>query len=157
MAMAHRCWFLSKLLGSFWATGYTRQGTTIPLVSFAAETSLKGCAHELIDRVRDWLYGITQVRPVGDSQTIIEGETEAEDLRSINHLVSWQKENGGAGITVNFGKWKNVKASFPLHNQAANRELLHRWSRTTIFTNRDLDAIRALFGEKVLLLLHGKM
>ncbi|KAL1965672.1 hypothetical protein VTN77DRAFT_5349 [Rasamsonia byssochlamydoides] len=100
-------------------------------------------------RVRDWLYGITQVRPVGDSQTIVEGETEAEDLRSINHLVSWQKEKGGAGITVNFGKWKNIKASFPLHNQAANRELLRRWSRTTILTNRDLDAIRALFGEKV--------
>jgi anoctamin-10 len=95
------------------------------------------------------LYGITQVRPVGDSNTIVDGDTEAEDLRSINHLVSWQKEKGGAGITANHGKWKNVKASFPLHNLAANRALLSRWSKTTIFTMEDLDAIRALFGEKV--------
>jgi hypothetical protein len=63
--------------------------------------------------------------------------------------VTWQKEKGGAGITANHGKWEHVKASFPLHNLAANRALLSRWSKTTIFTAEDLDAIRALFGEKV--------
>lgn len=99
--------------------------------------------------MRDWLYGITQIRPAGDSQATIEGETEAEDLRSIYHLVSWQRKDGGAGITPNWGRWKNVKASFPLHNQVANQELLRRWSRTTFLTSQDLDAIRALFGEKV--------
>ncbi|KAH8693654.1 calcium-activated chloride channel-domain-containing protein [Talaromyces proteolyticus] len=102
-----------------------------------------------MSRVRDWLYGITQIRPAGDSQASIEGETEAEDLRSIYHLVTWQKKDGGAGITPNWGKWENIKASFPLHNQAANQELLRRWSRTTFLTSQDLDAIRALFGEKV--------
>ncbi|CRG88001.1 putative protein C691,05c [Talaromyces islandicus] len=102
-----------------------------------------------MSRVRDWLYGITQIRPAGDSQATIEGETEAEDLRSIYHLVTWQRKDGGAGITPNWGRWKNVKASFPLHNQAANQELLRRWSRTTFLTSQDLDAIRALFGEKV--------
>ncbi|QKX62692.1 uncharacterized protein TRUGW13939_09853 [Talaromyces rugulosus] len=111
--------------------------------------------HELVgnwiymSRVRDWLYGITQIRPAGDSQATIEGETEAEDLRSIYHLLTWQRKDGGAGITPNWGLWQNVKASFPLHNQVANQELLRRWSRTTFLTSQDLDAIRALFGEKV--------
>lgn len=103
----------------------------------------------LVNRVRDWLYGITQIRPAGDSQATIEGETEAEDLRSIYHLVTWQRKDGGAGITPNWGRWKNVKASFPLHNQAANQKLLRRWSGKTFLTSQDLDAIRALFGEKV--------
>ena len=102
-------------------------------------------------RVKDWLYAITCDRPAGDKNTVVEGETEAEDLRSMFHLVTWQKHLGGAGITPGYGKWKNVKSAFPLHNQVANKELLKKWSKSTILRSDDLDQIRALFGEKVTL------
>ncbi|KAL1855515.1 hypothetical protein Plec18167_007065 [Paecilomyces lecythidis] len=100
-------------------------------------------------RVKDWLYGISHVFPDDDAQSLIEGETEAEELRTIYHLVTWQKDHSGAGITANFGQWTNVKASFPLHSRSTNEELLRRWSKTTILREDDLDEIRSLFGEKV--------
>ncbi|KAI9933539.1 hypothetical protein ASPWEDRAFT_53298 [Aspergillus wentii DTO 134E9] len=100
-------------------------------------------------RVKDWLYGIIHEFPTGGPDTIAESETPAEELRSVYHAVSWQPELGGAGIHPGHGKWENVSAAFPLHNQAANAELLRKWSRTTRLTDQDLDAIRALFGEKV--------
>lgn len=81
---------------------------------------------------------------------MVDGDTQAETLRSMLHLVTFSKENGGAGITANFGKWKNIKASFPLHNQAANKVLSRRLNRLIILEEDDLDDIRALFGEKVI-------
>ncbi|KAJ5691884.1 hypothetical protein N7462_001307 [Penicillium macrosclerotiorum] len=100
-------------------------------------------------RIKDWLFGITHTLPAGDEDTAATAETSAEELRSVYHAVTWQKKLGGAGITPNFGKWKNVTASFPLHDQDACSELLRKWSRKTILSTQDLDAIRALFGEKV--------
>ncbi|KAL4874860.1 calcium-activated chloride channel-domain-containing protein [Aspergillus karnatakaensis] len=100
-------------------------------------------------RVKDWLYGIIHELPVGDHDTIADAETPAEALRSVYHAVTWKKSLGGAHITPKHGKWENVASAFPLHDQAANGELLKKWSRTILLTAEDLDAIRALFGEKV--------
>lgn len=100
-------------------------------------------------RIKDWLFGITHTLPEGDENTTAAAETPAEEIRSVYHAVTWQKELGGAGITSNFGKWKNVTASFPLHDQDACSQLLRELSRKTVLTAEDLDTIRALFGEKV--------
>ncbi|KAE8352314.1 calcium-activated chloride channel-domain-containing protein [Aspergillus coremiiformis] len=100
-------------------------------------------------RVKDWLYGIIHEVPIGDEQTSIDAETAAEELRSVYHAVTWSKALGGAGITAQSGKWKNVTGTFPLHDPSANAELLRKWSRTLLLTAEDLDAIRALYGEKV--------
>ena len=87
--------------------------------------------------------------PYGDEHTIAAAETPTEELRSVYHAINWQKELGGAGITPGFGKWKNVASAFPLHMQGANADLLRKWSKTTTLSAADLDAIRAIFGEKV--------
>ncbi|KAL4912745.1 calcium-activated chloride channel-domain-containing protein [Aspergillus aurantiobrunneus] len=100
-------------------------------------------------RVKDWLYGIIHELPVGDDDTIADAETPAEALRSVYHAVTWKKSLGGAHITPRHRKWKNIASAFPLHDQAANGELLRKWSKTVLLTAEDLDAIRALFGEKV--------
>lgn len=117
-----------------------------------ASRSLFCNEHALTDtrgnRVKDYLFGIVHHLPVDDSQSVV-ATNPAEEIRSVYHSVTWQKELGGAGITPKFGKWKNVVSSFPLHNQASNGELLRRWSKTTTLTESDLDAIRDLFGEKV--------
>ncbi|KAI9375553.1 calcium-activated chloride channel-domain-containing protein [Aspergillus egyptiacus] len=100
-------------------------------------------------RIKDWLYGIIHELPVGDSETIVDAETQAEALRSVYHAVTWKKALGGAHITPRHGKWTNVASAFPLHDQGANTELLRKWSRKILLTAEDLDAFRALFGEKV--------
>lgn len=101
-------------------------------------------------RIKDWLFGITHTLPDGDETEIADAETPSEEIRSVYHAVTWQKKIGGAGITPGFGKWKNVTASFPLHDQEACAAMLRQWNRKTMLTTKDLDAIRALFGEKVI-------
>lgn len=86
---------------------------------------------------------------MADENSAADAETPAEEIRSVYHAVTWQKELGGAGITPTHGKWKNITASFPLHDQDACSQLLREWSRRTLLTSNDLDTIRALFGEKV--------
>ncbi|KAL7785510.1 calcium-activated chloride channel domain-containing protein [Trichoderma ceciliae] len=100
-------------------------------------------------RVRDWLYGITQTRPAGNKHTIVPAWYEAEDLLSMDHLVSWPQSMGGAGITPGLGQWKNVKAIFPMHNEKVNQALLRRLSKELVLSIDDLDKIRDLFGSKV--------
>ncbi|CAG7973245.1 unnamed protein product [Penicillium salamii] len=100
-------------------------------------------------RIKDWLFGITHTLPDGDETEIADAETPSEEIRSVYHAVTWQKKIGGAGITPGFGKWKNVTASFPLHDQEACAAMLRQWNRKTMLTPQDLDAIRAMFGEKV--------
>ncbi|KAK8019541.1 hypothetical protein PG990_004679 [Apiospora arundinis] len=103
-------------------------------------------------RVKDWLWGITSVQPqVGkrDQRHALEGTFEAEGVLSVYHLVNWQKEQGGAGVTPGFGKWKNVKSIFPIHNGPANKELLKHLSQKMFLTKEDFDKIRDLFGAKV--------
>lgn len=101
------------------------------------------------NRIKDFLYCVMHEIPYGDEHTIAAAETPTEELRSVYHAINWQKELGGAGITPRFGKWKNVASAFPLHMQGANADLLRKWSKTTTLSAADLDAIRAIFGEKV--------
>ncbi|KAJ5885421.1 Anoctamin/TMEM 16 [Penicillium taxi] len=100
-------------------------------------------------RVKDWLFEIAYTLPVGNSDTTVTAEMPAEEIRSIFHAVTWPKELGGAGITPNHGKWKNITASFPLHDQEACSQLLHSLSDRAALSTQDLDKIRALFGERV--------
>ncbi|KAI3621296.1 plasma membrane channel protein [Moniliophthora roreri] len=95
-------------------------------------------------RVKDWLYGISREHPRSGDNAF-----EAEDILSVYHLVNWSKEIGGAGITPGFGKWKNVKSIFPLHNERANQELLFHLSKRLFLRNDDLDRIRNLLGAKI--------
>lgn len=102
----------------------------------------------ILYRIKDWMFAITHTLPNGDDISVT-AETPAEEIRSIYHAVTWAKELGGAGITPKFGKWERITASFPLHDQDACSGLLRAWSRKTVLSIRDLDTIRALFGEKV--------
>lgn len=98
-------------------------------------------------RVKDWLHGIVHIRPVGNSTTVVSAETQSEALRSVYHLVTWTHEQGGAGITSS--QRERVAASFPPHSNDANRRLLRQLAGKYVLKAEDLDAIRALFGEKV--------
>ncbi|KAF4946713.1 hypothetical protein FGADI_10917 [Fusarium gaditjirri] len=100
-------------------------------------------------KVKDWLYGITPNHPGGDKNTVVDGAYEAEDILSVYHLVHWSKDLGGAGITPGTGKWKNVKAIFPIHNFKVNQSLLKYLSRKFFLSNEDIDQIRNLHGSKV--------
>ncbi|KEQ78134.1 hypothetical protein M436DRAFT_60067 [Aureobasidium namibiae CBS 147.97] len=100
-------------------------------------------------RVKDWLFGITHVRPLGDSSTVVDAATPSEEIRSVFHLVTWTKEQGGAGVTANFGQWRHVTASFSPHAWTANKRLLKQLSSKIVLRADDLDQIKALFGEKV--------
>ncbi|KAF2090717.1 hypothetical protein K490DRAFT_71072 [Saccharata proteae CBS 121410] len=100
-------------------------------------------------RVKDWLYGITLDRPDGGNTTVVDGDSEAEDLLSMFHLVTWSKEIGGAGIAPQLGKWENIESVFPLHNEGANKALLQHLSRKVLLGSHDLDRIRELLGVKV--------
>lgn len=99
--------------------------------------------------MKDWLYGVTQQQPETDEAGLVYADTETESLRSMFHLVTWNKELGGAGITPEHGQWKHVKAVFPLHNRASTKAMLFKWSRQLRLRQDDLDQIRGLFGEKV--------
>ncbi|KAI1871901.1 hypothetical protein JX265_005887 [Neoarthrinium moseri] len=103
-------------------------------------------------RVKDWLYSITKTQPQVDKKSKAQAAKftfEAESLLCVYHLVTFSRENGGAGITPEFGRWENVKAVFPIHNEPANRQLLRHLSKRFFLTKDDLDQIRDLFGSKV--------
>jgi anoctamin-10 len=99
--------------------------------------------------VKDWLYGIVKSHPGGTASSVVSGAFEAEDLLSMYHLVNWRKELGGAGVTPDFGQWKNVPSIFPLHNPQANRELLTHLSKRVFLSLEDLDQIRNIWGAKI--------
>lgn len=124
-----------------WGIWSTRRGRCPPQLAMTCLIS--------ISRVKDWLFAISHSLPAGDDMTIVEADTPSEELRSIYHALTWQKELGGAEITPGCGRWKHVTSAFPLHNRSANTELFRKWSRTTGLTSGDLDTIRALFGEEV--------
>lgn len=109
--------------------------------------------------VRDWLYGVHNHEP--NQSRAVEPQSEAEHLRVVNNMLTLPPEQGGAGITPNHGKWKNVTAVFPLHDEATNKQWLRDWSKKTFLSVEDLDLIRDKFGENVrenniLFLKHGK-
>ncbi|KAI0154582.1 calcium-activated chloride channel-domain-containing protein [Xylariaceae sp. FL1272] len=100
-------------------------------------------------RVKDWLYSITKTQPQVDKKSKAQAARftfEAESLLCVYHLVTWSKENGGAGVSTDSD---NVKAVFPIHNEPTNRRLLTHLSKRLFLTKVDLDEIRDLFGSKV--------
>ncbi|KAG6024649.1 hypothetical protein E4U41_001730 [Claviceps citrina] len=113
----------------------------------AAEQLLGNAVYK--QRVRDWLYAITQSHPGGDKDTVVKAWFEAEDLFALYQLISWPKDLGGAGITPQVGDWAHVKSIFPLHNEAVNQSLLRHLSSRIILTVDDYDKIRDLHGSKV--------
>ncbi|KAK2612544.1 hypothetical protein QQS21_001482 [Conoideocrella luteorostrata] len=100
-------------------------------------------------RVKDWLYAITQSHPGGDKDTAVKGMFEAEELLAMYHLVLWPKELGGAGITPGVGPWENVKCMFPLQNETENQSVLRHLSKRLVLTTSDFDRIRDLHGSKI--------
>ncbi|EEP77950.1 conserved hypothetical protein [Uncinocarpus reesii 1704] len=100
-------------------------------------------------RVRDWLYGVRQIQPGADEEGTKQEITEADRLRTIYHMITWPRTDGGAGITPKLGDWKHVEAVFPLHDQDANKEWILTWSHKTFLSAQDLDQIRAKLGERV--------
>lgn len=102
-------------------------------------------------RIRDWLHGVRQIQPVKEAVgTLTEAPlTEAERLRIVHDMITAQRIDGGAGITPNYGEWKNVEAIFPLHNHDRNKRWLAEWSKKTFLTPDDLDELRNAVGEKI--------
>ncbi|EFY96896.2 transmembrane protein 16K [Metarhizium robertsii ARSEF 23] len=100
-------------------------------------------------RVKDWLYAITQSHPGGDKHTVVKAWFEAEDVLALYHLILWPTDLGGAGITPEVGEWENVKAIFPLHNEPVNQSILRHLSKTIMLTAEDFDKIRDLHGSKI--------
>ncbi|ATY58483.1 Anoctamin TMEM 16 [Cordyceps militaris] len=101
------------------------------------------------ERVKDWLYSVTQVHPGGDKDSVVAGRFEAEELLTMYHLVQWPKSRGGAGVYPGLGKWSRVTSCFPLHDEAANKALLRHLSSRLWLTTADFDRVRDLFGSKV--------
>ncbi|KAM0524544.1 hypothetical protein ACHAPE_000641 [Trichoderma viride] len=102
-------------------------------------------------RLQDWLQGVRITGPGSDVSQAIHDEpvTEAERLRLIYLLFTKSRNEGGAGITQGQGQWKYVESIFPLHNNAFNKEWLHKWSQKYVLEQSDLDDIRDRFGEDV--------
>ena len=80
---------------------------------------------------------------------MVKAKSSAEALRTVYHLVTWTHEQGGAGVTANFGQWTRIRGSFPPHEAGATRKLLGRLARKMVVNMDDLDRINDLFGEKV--------
>lgn len=102
-------------------------------------------------RIKDWLYGVRQIQPKGDPAQALGSEplTKAERLRHVHHMITFPREEGGAGITPKHGEWENVEAVFPLHDHVQNKKWLTEFSRKTFLNPEDLDEIRDTVGEKV--------
>ncbi|KAH6607581.1 hypothetical protein Trco_003894 [Trichoderma cornu-damae] len=102
-------------------------------------------------RLQDWLQGVRISGPGSDASQAIRDEpvTEAERLRLVYLLITKSRNDGGAGVTQGQGQWRYVEAIFPLHDNAFNKEWLHKWSNKYILDQSDLDDIRDRFGEDV--------
>lgn len=102
-------------------------------------------------RIRDWLHGVRQIQPVKETVDTLTASplTEAERLRTIHDLITFQQADGGAGITPNHGEWKYVEAIFPLHDHERNKKWLTDWAKKTFLTPSDLDELRDAVGEKI--------
>ncbi|KAI1942716.1 hypothetical protein LOZ58_001598 [Ophidiomyces ophidiicola] len=139
---------LVKALNSVGLETSVRPATNGTLFVFlkAVESQLDKAVHR--GRVRDWLYGVRQIQPHADEEES-EDITEAERLRTVYHMITASRSDGGAGITPKHGEWKHVEAVFPLHDKEVNKEWILNWSRKTLLSRHDLDQIRAKLGERV--------
>lgn len=125
---------------------FETRGLSVPVCyALTRKLSLANYLRLFVCSVRDWLYGVRNTEPENES----EPQTEAERLRVIYHMITVSEEEGGAGISVDHGEWKNVDAIFSLHDEEANSRCLREWSQKTFLSTEDLDRIRGQFGESV--------
>jgi len=101
--------------------------------------------------VKDWLYGVRAAQPDKETQSSLTSQplTEAERYRTVHHMITSPRQEGGAGITPKHGDWKNVESLFPLHDHTFNKEWIKKWATMTFLKVEDLDDIRNRFGEKI--------
>ena len=104
-------------------------------------------------RVKDWLHGVRAAQPDKETENSLTTQplTEAERYRIIHYMITSPRDEGGAGITPKKEPWKNVESIFPLHDKAFNKQWIQTWSTQTFLKVEDLDQIRDLLGEKVIL------
>lgn len=102
-------------------------------------------------RLQDWLHGVRSTSPATDVSKTIEDEpvTEAEKLRIAYLMITKPENEGGAGVIPGTGKWKYVKAVFPLHDRQFNHDWVKKWNTKYSLDLADLEEIRAKFGENV--------
>ncbi|KAF2097207.1 DUF590-domain-containing protein [Rhizodiscina lignyota] len=143
---------LVEALGNVGLATEVRNGESHSLLIFvkvASEEHLFGEVYR--SRVRDWLYGVRAAAPPKETRGALESEPmyEAERLRIIFQLITNSEAEGGAGITLKEGKWKNVESIFALHDHAHNKEWINQWARKWFLSPEDLDDIRNRLGEKI--------
>ncbi|RVX74526.1 hypothetical protein B0A52_01652 [Exophiala mesophila] len=143
---------LIRVLNQVGLTTEVRRGDETSLLIFLKAADEKILADVVYrSRIKDWLHGIRQIQPVSDTARALTAEplTQAERYRQIHHMITCSPEDGGAGITPQYGEWEQVEAIFPLHDHVKNKRWLTEFSRKTFLTPDDLDEIRDTVGEKI--------
>ena len=99
------------------------------------------------------MHQVRQQRPDRNVEQALESEplTESEKLRHVHHMICASPADGGAGVHAKEDPWKYVESVFPLHDHSKNKAWLQEWTRKTFLSAEDLDQIRDLVGEKVIL------
>ncbi|CAI0654129.1 unnamed protein product [Colletotrichum noveboracense] len=139
-------------LTSVGLTTEVRRGDKHSLLIFVKIASDKFLADQVYrSRLQDWLHGARTVGPDSDLSQALRDEpvSDAERLRLVYLLIIKPKNEGGAGITPQSGRWKHVDCVFPLHNHVFNRQWIKKVSTKGQTDDTDLDEIRDKFGENV--------
>ncbi|RFU33654.1 hypothetical protein B7463_g2703, partial [Scytalidium lignicola] len=125
------------------------KGSLLIFVRVASESHIRAEVYR--SRVQDWLYGVRTRAPEKQLQKALSDEpiTPAEKLRLVYLLITKAENEGGAGITPNYGGWKNVKSIFPLHDSKFNSTWVKGLSTKYLLEEEDLTQIKDRFGEKV--------
>ncbi|KAK5624779.1 hypothetical protein RRF57_000495 [Xylaria bambusicola] len=129
-----------------------RHGDDSSVLVFVKVASIDYLASQIYrERVQDWLYSVRTFAPEKDVSKAFEKEpvTEAERLRLVYFLITKPKNEGGAGITPQVGRWKQVTSIFPIHDDAFNKSWIKELSTKYVLNDGDLDRIRDKFGESV--------
>lgn len=92
-------------------------------------------------RESDFLYGVNN--DLFDKNSKLD---EAERARIVYQHLTVE-----AGITPGIGVWDFVTTAQPIHNVAANKALVLRWTRLVRIADADIDAIKAQYGTKIAL------
>lgn len=103
----------------------------------------------ILNRVKDWLYGVIHTQPESNSDESVEPQSDAERLRAVHNMITLPENEGGADINPKYGEWENVESIFPLHDNETNKEWIRSWSTKTLLSKEELDQIRDKLGESV--------
>lgn len=101
-------------------------------------------------RSKDWLSGVRVAVPEYTEQSIEHVPVkDSERLQLIFDILTAPKSEQGAAITPNFGRWKNVKSVFPIHDQQFDNAWLKRWSTKWTIDDDELEHLCEHFGTKI--------